>query len=339
MTKMRIAIVNDMKMTVEILRRIVVSQPHYEVAWIAYDGKEALEKCAKECPDIILMDLVMPIMDGVEATKEIMKLCPCAILIVTATVSGHASKVFEAMGAGALNVVKTPVMDPETHAVDSKELLNKIDRIGILIGKRAQQPRKTKAAEKSEEVPLLLIGASTGGPMALVEVLSHFPKPFSFAGVIIQHIDEQFSAGLASWLSREAKVPVKIAEPGMVPQTGLLLLAGRNDHLIMVQGGELEYTADPIDNPYRPSVDVFYLSVAKYWKNKGMALLLTGMGGDGAKGMRALLDLGWHTIAQDEASCIVFGMPKAAIAAGGASEVMALIQMAPAIEKFFKMKG
>lgn len=178
--------------------------------------------------------------------------------------------------------------------------------------------------------------------MALVEVLSHLSSRPPFATVIIQHVDEQFSEGLAQWLTRETGLTVNIAEEGMQPEEGLVLLAGKNDHLIMKKGGGLSYTQDPIDNPYRPSVDVFFTSVATQWvkrsTEKGLALLLTGMGADGAKGMKALREAGWHTIAQDEASSVVFGMPKAAIAIGGASEVLPLKEMAPAVVNYFQNK-
>lgn len=320
---MRIAIVNDMKMTVEMLRRIVTSQPSYELAWVAYDGAEAVEKCKKSCPDLILMDLIMPVLDGVQATKQIMQFCPCAILIVTASVGQNASKVFEAMGFGALDVVKTPVLDQNTQTINSKELVKKMERIALLVGKPC------KKSKVQTQFPLLLIGASTGGPMALRELLSHLPKPSPYATLIAQHVDEQFSEGLASWLKQESGAVVRIAKPGDEPTPGVALLAGSNDHLILTKEGKLAYTEDPIDNPYRPSVDVLFSSFAAHWKQKGLAILLTGMGADGAKGMKALHDLGWHTIAQDEASCIVFGMPKAAIAAGAVSEVLSLREIGP----------
>ncbi|MCE5316299.1 MAG: chemotaxis response regulator protein-glutamate methylesterase [Parachlamydia sp.] len=338
---MRIAIVNDMKMTVEMLRRVITASSH-QVAWVAYDGAEAVEKCARDRPDLILMDLIMPVMDGAEATRLIMEKSPCAILIVTATVMGNASKVFEAMGFGALDVTKTPVMSPKTQTVDSKELMTKIDRIATLI--RPVKQHTTKAQEFKEEIsglrpPLLLIGASTGGPKALVEVLSGLPAHSSFATLIIQHVDQDFSAGLADWLSKETGQVVKIAEAGMRPQAGLTLLAGRNDHLIMEKEGILNYTEDPIDNPYRPSVDVFFNSVAACWqkmqKDKGLAVLLTGMGADGAKGMKNLRDSGWHTIAQDQKSSVVFGMPKAAIALNAAKVILPLTEISKEIVDYF----
>lgn len=335
---MRIAIVNDMKMTVEMLRRIISASSH-KVAWVAYDGAVAVNKCKEDRPDLILMDLIMPVMDGVEATRLIMEKSPCAILIVTASVGANASKVFEAMGFGALDVTKTPVMSPKTQTVDSKELMTKIERIATLIRPAKSTPPKPQQGHEQIpglRPPLLLIGASTGGPKALVEVLSGLPAHPSFATIIIQHVDQEFSAGLADWLSKETGQTVKIAQPGMRPQAGLTLLAGKNDHLIMEQGGHLGYTQDPVNNPYRPSVDVFFFSVASHWKQKAVAVLLTGMGADGAKGMKALHDLGWQTIAQDQKSSIVFGMPKAAIALGAASAILPLSDISKAIVDFFK---
>lgn len=328
---MRIAIVNDMKMTVELLRRIISIS--HELAWVAYDGKEAVEKCSKDVPDLILMDLIMPVMDGVKATEEIMKTSPCAILIVTASVGSNASKVFEAMGHGALDVVRTPALDPQTNAIASKDLINKIERIALLIGKaRAPEKMTKKGVQKS--VPLLLIGASTGGPMALAQILSKIPQ--EIAAVIIQHVDEDFASGLASWLSSLTGKQVVLAEEGMRPEKGVILLAGKSDHLIMEKEGLLRYTEVPIENPYRPSVDVFYNSVAIHWQKPSLAIVLTGMGADGAKGLKALKDAGWHTIAQDEESSVVFGMPKAAIALGGAKEILPLSEIAQAITNFFQ---
>ena len=139
---MRIAIVNDVRMTVEMLKRVLTSVPDYELAWVAYDGVEAVEKCAKDVPDLILMDLIMPNMDGVQATKIIMKNSPCSILIVTASVSRNISKVFEAMGFGALDVVSTPVLDLKGPGIGGDDLIKKIELIGSLIGKSAKSTVK-----------------------------------------------------------------------------------------------------------------------------------------------------------------------------------------------------
>jgi two-component system, chemotaxis family, response regulator WspF len=340
---MRIAIVNDVKVTVEVLKRIVLLNNDYEIAWIAYDGLDALNKCSKDIPDLILMDLIMPVMNGLEATASIMKSYPCAILIVTSSVNDQVSMVFKAMGLGALDVVSTPVLDLSSSDFGGFELLNKIDRIACLIGKSVNKNKSkstTKQFEKENSqisLPsLLLIGSSTGGPIALTKILSHFHESPEFATIIIQHVDEQFAPNLARWLSREVSQNIQIAYEGIRLKKGMVLLAGKNDHLIMTESQTLHYTQHPFENPYRPSVDILYNSIAKNWPKKSIAVLLTGMGSDGAKGMKALHSKGWFTIAEHEETCVVFGMPKAAIELGGVTEVLRLEEIGPAILAFFE---
>lgn len=343
---MRIAIVNDVKITVEVLRRIISSINGHEIAWVAYDGLEAVQKCSQDVPDLILMDLIMPVMNGVDATESIMKSHPCAILIVTSSVNNNMSMVFKAMGLGALDVVSTPIWDLNSPDLGGLELLNKIDRIACLIGKSVNKIKSkptlnelAKKASKSTVPPLLLIGSSTGGPIALTKILSHFHESPEFATVIIQHVDEQFASNLANWLSQEVSQNIQIAYDGIRLKKGMVLLAGKNDHLIMTESLTLHYTKHPLNNPYRPSVDILYNSIAKYWPEKSIAALLTGMGSDGAKGLKALNAKGWFTIAEHEESCVVFGMPKAAIELGGVSEVLRLEEIGPAILSFFESQA
>ena len=164
---MRIAIVNAVKTTGEILKRIILSNRSYQLAWIAYNGKEAVEKCAEDTPDLILMDLAMPIMDGVQATEQIMKKTPCAILLVTSSLRTNVTLVFKAMGYGALDVMRTPILDLKSSIFGGDELLIKIDIIASLIGKNTKKVKTSPLADRSNyrvEVPkLLIIGSSTGG--------------------------------------------------------------------------------------------------------------------------------------------------------------------------------
>lgn len=339
---MRIGIVNDLKMTAEVLRRMVTTIPDYEVAWIAYDGHEAVDKALKNKPDLILMDLIMPVMDGVEATKQIMIKSPCPILIVTASVTSNSTKVFEAMGYGALDVIRTPPLDSSKPDLGGKELLAKIERIQQLTGKSsARRLEKGVVIGEGESThsksipPLLIIGCSTGGPSALSRILGSLPERMPIATVIIQHVDEQFAPGLAHWLSDQTGQHVQIAYDGAQLLRGVVLMGGRNDHLILGKDLRLSYTVNPVENPYRPSVDVFFSSVCEFWPKKSMAIILTGMGSDGAIGMKRLKESGWHTIAQDAKSCVVFGMPKAAIAQGAASEILPLDSIPLAIKNYF----
>jgi two-component system response regulator WspF len=142
------------------------------------------------------------------------------------------------------------------------------------------------------------------------------------AVVVVQHIDAQFAPGLVSWLDGQIALTVRGAEVGMIPLAGTVSVAISNDHLVIQADGRFAYQSEPLEEPYRPSVDVFFRSLVRHWRDPGVAVLLTGMGRDGGKGMLELRRAGWHTIAQDEASCAVYGMPKAAVELGGASEVL-----------------
>lgn len=325
---MKIGIVNDLSMAVETLRRIVTEDNKHEVVWTAENGKIAIDRCADKVPDLILMDLIMPVMNGVESTRKIMKLSPCPILIVTASVAGNSAMVFEAMGAGALDVVATPILNAESGE-GGQELLNKIARIGKLVGIKDKPVGNTIAkkgvAVKQQEGPnLVVIGCSTGGPQALFEVLKDLPAGFPCSIVVVQHMDEQFTGGLADWLNHQIDLSVRVMREGELPEPGTVLIPSTNNHMIMHPNKSLGYSVEPVNNYYHPSVDVFFNSVAKYWRGQCIAVLLTGMGRDGAAGMSAMHQLGHMTIAQDKKTSIVYGMPKAAIELGAAREILPL---------------
>ena len=331
---MRIAIVNDLLMAVEVLRRVLNTAPDYEIAWIAYNGAEAVEKCVHDLPDLILMDLIMPVMDGVQATCAIMQGTPCAILVVTASVRGNAAKVFEAMGCGALDAVATPVLGPEGKVEGGAELLKKIKTIGKLIGKPVSSEKAGPPKVLPRSAPqLVAIGSSTGGPKALADILAKLPGDFRAAVVIVQHVDVQFAGGLAEWLNEQTHLTVTVASGGQTIREGMVYVAGTNDHLIIGPDLAMHYTPEPRDYPYRPSVDTFFSSVAKHWPGSSVAVLLTGMGKDGAKGLLVLKRAGWHTIAQDEKTSVVYGMPKAAAEIGAAVEILPLDRIAESITK------
>ena len=325
---MRIGIVNDMRAACEALRRVVDSLPDHELAWTAGDGVEAVALAKRDRPDLILMDLLMPHMDGAQATRQIMAASPCAILVVTATVSGNISLVYDAMGYGALDAVDTPMLGPAGEVSGATALAEKIGIIAKLVGPAGESRRRPQPRAGGTPPRLLVIGASTGGPKALADLLLPLPQDWNVATVIVQHVDVAFAQGLAKWLGDRTGRSVRVAEHGQPPQAGDVLLAGTNDHLALSKARSLEYRADPREVFFRPSVDVFFGSVAEHWPQIGVAILLTGMGKDGAKGLATLRGRGWHTIAQDEATSVVWSMPKAAIDAGAACEVLAIDQMA-----------
>jgi len=327
----RIGIVNDVRAACEALRRVVSSLTGHTVAWIAADGVEAVALAKRDRPDLILMDLLMPHLDGVQATRQIMASSPCAILVVTATVSGNISLVYDAMGYGALDAVDTPVLGPTGDVSGAGALTEKIAIVSKLVG-ASPDVRRIPRADETEAIPrLLVVGASTGGPKAIADLLLPLPRDWNVAVVIVQHVDVAFSQGLAKWLGERSGQAVRVAEQGERPQAGTVLLAGTNDHIVLTKQRTLEYRAEPREIFFRPSVDVFFESVADHWPQAGTALLLTGMGRDGAKGMLRLRASGWHTIAQDEASSVVWSMPKAAIELAAACEVLSIEQLPRAV--------
>lgn len=175
---------------------------------------------------------------------------------------------------------------------------------------------------------LVAIGASAGGPSALATLLRGLPSTFAGALVIVQHVDARFAPGMADWLGQHCQLPVRLIRDGDAPQAGTVLVAGTNDHLLLERADRLVYSEEPRDEAYRPSVDVFFHSVCRHWPGGAIGVLLTGMGRDGAKGLKALRENGHYTIAQDKASSAVFGMPKAAIALDAACAVLPAEQIA-----------
>ena len=332
---MRIGIVNDLPLAAEALRRAVALKPQHQVAWGAYDGAQAVAMCAKETPDLILMDLIMPGMGGVEATRRIMASTPCAILVVTVSVGANSRRVFEAMGYGALDAVDTPVLDPSDPRASSGELLSKIETIGNLVRIRNAAPRiagqSVAVSPGPAQTQLVAIGASAGGPAAVATVLADLPADFPAAVVVIQHVDARFASGMAEWLGETSRLPVRVAREGERAEAGTVLVAGTNDHLILKSADRLGYTSKPSDYAYRPSVDVFFQSVTQHWPGNVVGVLLTGMGRDGAHGLKALRDKGHYTIAQDQASSAVYGMPKAAASLGAAVDILPIERIAPSV--------
>ncbi|WP_028695291.1 chemotaxis response regulator protein-glutamate methylesterase [Pseudomonas cremoricolorata] len=335
---MKIAIVNDMPMAVEALRRAIAFEPAHEVIWVAGNGAEAVARCREQIPDLILMDLIMPVMDGVEATRQIMADTPCAIVIVTVDRKQNVHRVFEAMGHGALDVVDTPSLGAGDAREAAAPLLRKIFNIGWLIGQqRPSAPRAMPSTQRHDvqRRALVAIGSSAGGPAALEVLLKALPKDFPAAIVLVQHVDQVFAAGMAEWLSGVSGLPVRLAREGEPPQAGHVLLAGTNHHIRLLHNGQLAYTPEPVNEIYRPSIDVFFESVARYWNGEAVGVLLTGMGRDGAQGLKLMREQGFLTIAQDQLSSAVYGMPKAAAAIDAAVEIRPLERIAGRLTEVF----
>lgn len=335
---MRIAIVNDLVIAVEAIRRALAADGAHTVAWTARDGAEAAAMCARDLPDLVLMDLVMPVLDGVKATRRIMAETPCPILVVTATMQGNSARVYEALGAGALDVVQTPA-----GAAGAAMLRAKIDWMqGRILGARTASATGGAAAAKAGGATapaagrgdagaefLVGIGASAGGPAAVAELLAGLPAKWPASVVVVQHIDAAFTRGLVDWLGRSSALPVRTAAAGERPAPGEVFVATGERHLLIDASGRFALSDEPRGLIYLPSIDVFLESMARNWKRAGAGVLLTGMGRDGAEGLLRMREAGFPTLAQDRASSAVYGMPKAAADLGAAGEVLPLAGIAP----------
>ncbi len=334
---MRIGIVNGQPEVAQALRRAIALASKHEVAWVVSDGRSAIESCRRDKPDLVLMDIFMPGMDGVEATRRIMAATPCAIVVAASGVQNRTARVFEAMGHGALDAVEAPKLDGASDAnairVRFAPLLAKIDMVARLLGRQGTLPAKRFVS--GEGHALVAIGASAGGPAALAQLLASLPANFTVPLVVVQHVDAQFALGMAKWLGQQARLTVRTATEHDIPRAGEVLLAATSDHLVFKSASRLGYTADPVESVYRPSVDVFFHSICRHWYGDAVGVLLTGMGRDGALGLKALRNHGWHTIAQDQASSAVYGMPRAAAQVDAAVDVLPLTQIVPKLLEIF----
>jgi len=348
---MQVGIVNDLRLITEALKRIVAAMPGFEVGWTALDGESAIQKYRDHPVDIVLMDLIMPGLDGAQTTEAMMKIRPCAILIVTATVTGNRELVYAAMGKGALDAVNTP--DASTPE-GASELRRKLTTVSRLVRNASKPPTTTTAspfsrpsasstrpavAAQEDHVPALVgIGASTGGPQAIATILRALPDNFNAAIVIVQHLDRQFVPGLQRWLQRESKLPIRLAAEDDALHRAGVWLADSENHLTVRANASgalrLHYTDEPVDAPNRPSVDVFLESLALLRGIHRCGVLLTGMGADGAAGLLALRHAGAPTFAQDPASCVVYGMPGIALKLGAVEQPTLLAEIAPRLLEF-----
>ncbi|RQO37239.1 chemotaxis response regulator protein-glutamate methylesterase [Herminiimonas sp. KBW02] len=335
---MKIGIVNDVPMVVEILRRALAEHPAHQLIWVAQDGVQAAEMCAWQLPDVVLMDIIMPNADGAEATRRIMQKTPCPILLVTADISANAVKVYEALGYGALDVVTTPVMTGGNFQQGAAALIAKIEKVARMSKKvEAPAPVKKPAAirEADPSNKLVVIGASAGGPAALAELLRGLPTDFPAAVVIVQHINSAFVDGMADWLQQQTALRVRVAKEGDQPLRGTVFIAGTNQHLLIKNRDSLGYVAESPMDIYHPSIDVLFHSVVQQWQGKAVGVLLTGMGRDGALGLKAMHDHKYHTIVQDQESSSVYGMPKAAAALGAATDILPVSGIAQKLVQLF----
>src|SRR5882672_4429205 len=345
MRTVRVLVVEDSLTVRRRLVDVLNSDPQMEVVGEAGDGKTGIELCQNLRPDIVTLDMMLPVMSGLAATEYIMAYCPTPILIVSSSTNrGELFKTYDALAAGALDVLEKPNGHDngawEQAFISRVKLISHLKVITHLRARRsnglsAVSPGFPVASEKSEPgaYRLVAIGASTGGPAACRQILQNLPPRFPFPILLVVHIGQGFGEFLVEWLDSQSSVRVSCATDGEpLPQIGQVkvLMAPPERHLV-VRNGRLRLTLDPERHSCRPSIDVLFESLAQEMGNQTIACLLTGMGKDGARGLLSIRQAGGRTLAQDQATSIVFGMPQEAIRLGAAERVLGLGQFASAL--------
>lgn len=341
MNKIKVLIVDDSAVVRQTLADILSSDPHIEVMATAQDPIVAAERIAVQVPDVITLDIEMPRMDGITFLQKIMTQHPIPVVIVSSLAEKGSESAFRAMGYGAVDIIQKPKMGTKHFLEESRiTICDTVKAAAVAKLKKVPlrfdvEPKLTadaviakvqsKAMAQTTE-KVVIVGASTGGTEALREFLMAMPLD-SPGIVIVQHMPENFTAAFAKRLDGLCRITVKEACNNDSVVRGQALIAPGNRHTLVKRSGAryfVEVKDGPLVSRHRPSVDVLFRSAAQYAGKNAVGVIMTGMGDDGARGMLEMKQAGAYTIAQDEDSCVVFGMPKEAIRLGGVDKIMAL---------------
>ncbi len=346
MAKIRVLVVEDSVTVRKHLCEVLASDPELEIVGEAEDGRRAIELCRDTRPDVITMDMMLPVMSGLGATEYIMAHCPTPILVVSSSTNrGELFKTYEALAAGAVDVLEKPNgVDVDTgwgpNFIATVKLVSRIRVITHMRPRRSsfpglpESPPSPSVVDRrgGHECQVIALGASTGGPAAIIDVLRTLSADVRVPVLFVLHINEPFGTAFADWLDGQTGRRVSFARDGelVVATAGRVIMAPPGQHLV-VRDGRFRLNSGPERYSCRPSVDVLFESVAREYGSAAVACLLTGMGRDGASGLLAIRNAGGYTIAQDEGTSVVYGMPREAVLLGAAAHVLPLNEIGPAL--------
>jgi two-component system chemotaxis response regulator CheB len=351
--RIRVLVVEDSLTVRRRLVEVLAADPGIEVVGEAADGKRGIELCEQLRPDVVTMDMMLPVMSGLSATEYIMAHVPTPILVVSSSLNrGELYKTYDALAAGAVDVLDKPTGDEPDGDWEARLLatVKLVSRIRVITHPRARlaglgrvgaEPRPGGAVASPAVLParpsrrgyeLAVIGASTGGPGAILDFLRALRPPFPLPILFVLHIGEPFALAFADWLDGQTGVRVSYARDGdrVGDGVGRVVMAPPDTHLAL-EGDRLRLSHGPMRHSCRPSVDVLFESAAREYGPSAIAILLTGMGRDGAAGLLAVRRAGGHTIAQDEATSVVYGMPREAALLGAVERQLPLAEIGPAL--------
>ena len=339
----RVLIVDDSAFMRNALTKMLSSDPEITVVGTAWNGLDAIEKVAELKPDLVTMDIEMPRMDGIEALRRIMATNPVPVIMVSSLTTEGARSTLDALDLGAIDFVPKNLSDLSVNIVKVREILiEKIKQIGGRVPgrRRLSRPAPAPAApapvrsgyRTERRIGIVAIATSTGGPKALQDVIPKLPKDLSVPVIVVQHMPPAFTGPFAERLNEISGLTVKEAEEGEPLRPGVVLVAPGRGHLSVRRARPGECVVAVSENRpdliYRPSADVMMSSVAEMYPGRALGVILTGMGNDGEKGMRAIKSSGGRTLAQDEATCVVYGMSRAVVEAGLADKVVPIEEVA-----------
>ncbi len=335
-TPIRVLIVEDSALQLHIIKSLLNSDPRIEVVGTASNGAEALSILVSLKPDVICTDYHMPVMDGLEFIEKAVVLYPCPILVLSISVQpNQVDNIFKLLSAGAIDVMPKP--KATAGVIGKEEAARLIEKIRILSGVKYLKKKNGHALSVQSvqcqiyrlvKPKIIVMGASTGGPQALEMILPNIKNDFAYPIVCVQHISHGFLDGMLTWLQRMTTLVIEIAKDGERPKANHLYFPPEGKHLRFSLDGTFKSTLPkPTDN-YCPSVDETFMSAAEVYSSTVVAIILSGMGKDGAEGVKAVFDAGGDTVAQDEESSLIFGMPASAINLGAVCKIIPCAQIA-----------